>query len=91
VALESQKSHKIQDSFNSSFLILIPKKKEEFSFEDFRPISCYNLIYNLIAKNIASRLNPILSDIIYEEQYGFLYKRQICDAIAIAQEALHSI
>jgi hypothetical protein len=91
VAKESKKSRKIVGSFNATFLALIPKNKEAISFEDFRPISCCNLIYKLIAKIIALCLNPILSEIISEEQYRFLFKCQIHDTIAITQEALHSI
>jgi hypothetical protein len=71
VVKESQHSGKVLGSFNKTFLALIPKKKEVASFEDFHPISCCNLIYKLISKVIANRLNPILNKIISEEQFGF--------------------
>jgi hypothetical protein len=71
---ESQRSEKMWGSFNLTFIALIPKKKDLTSFEDFRPISCCNMIYKLIAKIIANHLKPIFSEIMYEEQYGFLYK-----------------
>jgi hypothetical protein len=35
---ESQRSGKILESFNSMFSCLIPKKKDEVSFSDFKPI-----------------------------------------------------
>ena len=36
-------------------------------------------------------MKPTLSKIIYEEQFGFLFNRQIHDAISLAKEAIHSI
>jgi len=45
----------------------------------------------VIYKIIANRLKPILSEIILEEQFGFLFKHQIHDVISLAQEAMHSI
>jgi hypothetical protein len=67
VVQESQQSGKILGSFNKNFLDLIWKKKETVSFEDFVPISCCNMIYNLISKIITNLFNPILSDLIFEE------------------------
>jgi hypothetical protein len=59
--------------------------------EDYRPISCCNVTYKLITKIIACRLRPILSKVIGDEQFGFLQNRQIHDAVALAQESLHSV
>jgi hypothetical protein len=55
-------------SFNATFLALILKKKDLASFEDFRPISCCNLIYNIISKKAANHLKPTLSDIVSKEE-----------------------
>jgi hypothetical protein len=64
VVQESHKSFKILGSFNATFLALISKKKDSASFEDFRPISCCNMIYKIISKIIENHLKPILSDIV---------------------------
>jgi hypothetical protein len=61
------------------------------SFRDHRPISCRNVVYKIIAKVLARRLKPILSEIISKEQFGFLQHRQIHNAITIAQEVFHSV
>ena len=76
---------------NSNFLTLIPKKQKAQSFDDYRPISCYKIIYIIISNVIALRIKPILSEIISEEQFGFLYNRQIHDLVSLAQEAVHNI
>jgi hypothetical protein len=51
---------KISSSLNSTFLVLIPKKDNPSSFNDFRPISLCNLVYKLISKVISTRLKPVL-------------------------------
>eukprot|EP00253_Pinus_taeda_P001598 PITA_01598 len=91
VVEESRLKGEIYRPFNSTFIVLIPKKDEPETFEDFRPISLCNCIYKIIAKVIASRLVPILSKNISMEQFGFLEGRQIHEAIGVAQEVIHSI
>jgi hypothetical protein len=83
VVNESQRLGKVWNSFNATFLALIPKNKDLDSF--VIPISCCNLIYKLIAKIIASRLKPIFSGFITEEQFGFLDGHQIHDVVSITQ------
>jgi hypothetical protein len=61
------------------------------SFDDYWSISCCNVVYKVVSKIIANRLKPILSEVISEEQFGFLFKHQIHDAVALDQEAMHSI
>eukprot|EP00253_Pinus_taeda_P031126 PITA_31126 len=91
VVEESRLKGEIYRPFNSTFIVLIPKKDEPETFEDFRPISLCNCIYKIIAKVIAIRLVPILSRNISMEQFGFLEGRQIHEAIRVAQEVIHNI
>ena len=70
---------------------MITKKQKPQTFDEFRPISCCNMIYKIIAKVLALRLKPVLSDIISEEQFGFLNNRQIHDVVSLAQETIHTI
>ena len=44
-----------------------------------------------MAKILANRLKPILSNFISPKQFAFLENRQIHDAIGISQEGLHSM
>ena len=70
---------------------LIPKNQKPQTFDEFIPISCCNMIYIIIAKVISLRLKPILSDIIFEEKFGFLNNRQIHNVVSLAQETIHTI
>jgi len=64
-------------AFNSTFLALIPKVDNPLSFDDFRPISLCNRIYNIFSKIIALHIKPILSRMIFKEQFSFLSHRHI--------------
>jgi len=87
---ESQWSRKVLRSMNSTFLLLIPKKQECQSFKYYRPISCCDMIYKVITNILAIKIKPMLSEIIGEEQSGFLINCQIHDVVILAQEVLHS-
>jgi hypothetical protein len=91
VVLESQESGWIFGPLNKTFLALIRSRPCLPPSLIYRPISCCNLIYKLISKIIANRIKPILSNYISEEQFGFLFKQQIHDAMSLAQEAMHSM
>ena len=88
---ESRLSGRVLPSLNSTFITLIPKKDKPSTFDDFRPISLCNLIYKLIAKVVANRLNPFLDKFISPQQFGFLKNHQISEPLAITQEVLHSV
>lgn len=49
---------------NSTFLALIPKDLDAFSFGKFHPISLCNFIYKIIAKVLANKIKVILPRII---------------------------
>jgi len=91
VVQECERTRGIHGLLNSTFLCLIPKREKAESLEDFRPISCCNLIYKLISKIILRRLRQMLNEIIKEEEFDFLHNRQIHDAVALAQEVLHFV
>lgn len=57
-------SGRMSEAFNSTFITLIPKVDKPQSFDDFKPISLCNCIYNITSKIIALRIKPILSRMI---------------------------
>eukprot|EP00253_Pinus_taeda_P031908 PITA_31908 len=81
---ESRRRGRISSAIKSTFIALIPKSNAPNTFDDFRPISLCNCLYKIIAKTIANRLKPILSHHISSEQFAFLHRRQIHEAIASA-------
>ena len=53
---------------------------------EFRPISCCNVLYKIIAKLIVQRLSVILDKLISPCQAAFVPGRSIGDNIMLAQE-----
>ena len=74
---------------NQTFITLIPKKSHAEKVQDFRSISLLNSSYKIISKCLASRLCPILNDLLDESQCAFLPGKSISDYFLVAQETLH--
>jgi hypothetical protein len=54
----------LPQDINQTFITLIPKKPNPTIPQDFRPISLCNVIYKLIAKSLADRIQPHLPNYI---------------------------
>lgn len=58
--------------WNTTFITLIPKKKNANSFEDFRPLSLTNTCYyNVISKLLANGLKKYFRRMISPNQTAF--------------------
>lgn len=90
-ALDILNNQKDPSDINSTFISLIPKKKNSSLAHEFRPISLCNVIMKAVTKAISNRLKPILPAIISEEQSAFVKDRLITDNALIAMECFHWI
>ena len=52
----------------------------------WRPITLLNVIYKILVKTLARRLQPHLSELIHESQTGFMQERSIFDNIILFWE-----
>jgi hypothetical protein len=77
-------------SLNATFITLIPKKLGQLETRDFRPISLIGSVYKILARVLASRLQPIVGPLISNSQNTFIGGRQILDSILVANECLES-
>ncbi|KAL2224389.1 UNVERIFIED_CONTAM: hypothetical protein Sindi_3015200 [Sesamum indicum] len=71
---------------NTTLLALIPKVHTPMTVGDFRPISCCNVLYKIIAKLLVQWLSVILDKLISPCQAAFVPGRSIGDNIILAQE-----
>jgi hypothetical protein len=82
--------NKLPRCVNATRVALVPKQEHPTCLNDFRPISCCNVIYKCIAKLLVTRLKSALADVIGSSQSAFLPGRSISDAILLTQELMHN-
>ncbi|KAL2225027.1 UNVERIFIED_CONTAM: hypothetical protein Sindi_3055600, partial [Sesamum indicum] len=63
-----------------------PKVHTPMSVNDFRPISCCNVLYKIIAKLLVQKISVLLDKIVSPCQTAFIPGRSIGDNIMLAQE-----
>ncbi|XP_071705361.1 uncharacterized protein [Rutidosis leptorrhynchoides] len=73
---------------NHTILALIPKVETPCKVNDYRPISCCNVIYKCISKIITARIKGSLDSIVSDNQSAFIPGRRISDNILVTQEIM---
>ncbi|KAA3468221.1 reverse transcriptase [Gossypium australe] len=79
------------DSVNRIDIVLIPKTPNPSNLVNFRPISLCTILYKLVAKTIANRLQGFVGQCIDSAQSAFVPGRLISDNVLIAYEILHTL
>ncbi|XP_010419362.1 PREDICTED: uncharacterized protein LOC104705067 [Camelina sativa] len=75
--------------WNVTTLTLIPKSVNATTAADFRPISCLNTLYKVIAKLLTNRLQSLLSTVVSPFQSAFLPGRSLAENVLLATEMVH--
>jgi hypothetical protein len=75
---------------NQTFITLIPKKPNHVIPQDFRPIGLCDVIYKIVAKSLAGRVQPHLPTYISQTQSAFISGRHISSNVILTQEIIHS-
>ncbi|GJW50352.1 protein LAZ1 [Tanacetum coccineum] len=75
---------------NHTFLALIPKVSTPLKVNDYRHISCCNVIYKCISKILANRVIEGIKDVVSDNQSAFIPRRRILDNILVTQELMHN-
>lgn len=94
VEVLSSITHFFQYSFmpvstNSTILALVPKRPGASVISDFRPISCLNTLYKVIARLLVRRIKPILPELIVLNQTAFVKGRLIVENTVLAGELVN--
>lgn len=73
-------------SINATLLALIPKSSDAERMSEYRPIACCNVVYKVISKLIARRLQSTLPLAIEMNQCAFVKGRLLLENVLLATE-----
>ncbi|GJR20098.1 hypothetical protein Tco_0968625 [Tanacetum coccineum] len=75
---------------NHTIIALIPKVSSPTQINDYRLISCCNVIYKCISKILANRIKDSLKTLVSPNQSAFVLGQRITDNILLTQEIMHN-
>ncbi|GJR31659.1 hypothetical protein Tco_1107891 [Tanacetum coccineum] len=75
---------------NHTIIALIPKVSTPTRTNDYRLISCCNVLFKVISKIISNRIKGSLNGLISPNQSTFVPGRRISDNILLMQELMHN-
>ncbi|KAK3189392.1 hypothetical protein Dsin_028953 [Dipteronia sinensis] len=77
--------------FSKTLVCLILKVQSAEQITDYHPISLFNVMYKIIVKSLANRLQTILGEVITESRSVFILGRLITSNTIIGFQCLHAI
>lgn len=89
-AMDFFKSGKLYRAINCTAITLEPKVSKPKTVKEFSPIACCTVLYKLISKVLAARIQGVIGTVINEAQAGFIPGRKIADNIILAHELVNA-
>ncbi|CAA7030815.1 unnamed protein product [Microthlaspi erraticum] len=84
--LEFFRSGQMLKQWNCTAISLIPKRVGADKLVDFRPISLCNVVYKIISKILARRLQEVTPSMVTNSQSAFVKGRLLVDNVLLATE-----
>ncbi|GJX03846.1 protein LAZ1 [Tanacetum coccineum] len=81
---------KLLKEVNHTFVALIPKVTTPLKVNDYRPISCCNVIYKCISKILTNLIIEGIKEVVSDNKSAFVLGRRVSDNILITQELMHN-
>lgn len=79
---------KLLRSVNYTSISLIPKVQNPTHVKDYRPIACSNVLYKILAKIMAARMQESVYSVISLSQSGFVPGRQLLENVLLTSESI---
>ncbi|GJV26677.1 retrovirus-related pol polyprotein from transposon TNT 1-94 [Tanacetum coccineum] len=81
---------KLLKELNHTIIALIPKVSSPTQINNYRPISCCNVLFKCISKIISNCIKGSLKVLVSPNQSAFVPGRRISDNILLTQELMHN-
>jgi len=78
----------IREQQKHVIVVCIPKTTAPKTPADYRPITLLNTDYKILGRIVASRLRPILTELLHPSQHGGVQGGGIFDAVATVRDAI---
>lgn len=78
----------LSHNFASLFMTLIPKVKNPYSFEDFRPISLVGSLYKLLSKGLANKIDLVMVKLISPNHSAYLKGIFLVNNVVVVNEVV---
>lgn len=75
---------------NCIAVTLLPKTASPTTVKDFRPIACCTVLYKVICKVLARRIQKVIASIVCKAQAGFIPARKISDNVILTHELVQA-
>lgn len=75
---------------NCTGITLVLKTVQPVTVKEYRPIAYCTVLYKIISKVLATRLQQVISDVISDSQAGFIPGRKIADNIILARKLVQT-
>ena len=82
---------KIPKYLNRKNVVLIPKMAGPNSLGNYRLISLYNSVYEIVTKTLVTRIRPYLDKLVSPFQFAFVPRRRSVDNFIVVQEIIHTL
>nr|XP_016442277.1 PREDICTED: uncharacterized protein LOC107767705 [Nicotiana tabacum] len=86
--LEFFSNGQLLQQVNATMIALIPKVETPLNASQYRPISCFNMVYKCTTKIICNRLKEIIPNIVAENQTAFMQGRTMMQNMLICHDIL---
>ncbi|CAI5483585.1 unnamed protein product [Closterium sp. Yama58-4] len=83
-----ERSAVLSKAFTTAVTILLHKKGDRAVLSNYRPITLLSFFYKLLAKVLANRIKKVLPRVISPNQFGFLTRRSLKDAISLVADVI---
>ena len=82
------RDRKLTEKEKQEVMVCIPKCERPNTPKDYRPITLLNTDYEILARLLAARMRPIISELLHPSQHCGRPENTIFDAVAAVRDAI---
>lgn len=81
-------TRRLYKAINCTSIILIPKAYNSATIKEYRQITCWTILYKIIGKILAGKMQQVISTITSEAWARFISRSKVSDNIILAHKLI---